>query len=272
MKANHKEPGSDPKSTENRRLEINLAMTKHGQSGGIRSHASEPATGRRAPNIGQALNVATYNVRTLADTIRETDRGIRHKLQQIIAGCEEHNIDILAIQEHRLTSTEPINYQKLGDWTLAHSSSPVESHSVAHLYNKRIAPLTLAVDHKTDRIIATHINGNPKLCIISAYAPTETSSTTAKNNFYEDLKELILAIPPHTVLMLTGDFNARIGKDSYETNPRIVGPACYYENTNDNGQRMIELCEATDLRIAHSHFLNRKARLYTYIGPKRQSS
>ena len=67
MKANHKEPGSDPKSTENRRLEINLAMTKHGQSGGIRSHASEPATGRRAPNIGQALNVATYNVRTLAD-------------------------------------------------------------------------------------------------------------------------------------------------------------------------------------------------------------
>ena len=268
MKANHKEPGSDPKSTENRRLEINLAMTKHGQSGGIRSHASEPATGRRAPNIGQALNVATYNVRTLADTIRETDRGIRHKLQQIIAGCEEHNIDILAIQEHRLTSTEPINYQKLGDWTLAHSSSSVESHGVAHLYNKRIAPLILAVDHKTDRIIATHINGNPKLCIISAYAPTENSSTTAKNNFYEDLKELILAIPPHTVLMLTGDFNARIGKDSYGTNPRIVGPACYYENTNDNGQRMIELCEATDLRIAHSHFLNRKARLYTYIGPK----
>ena len=68
--------------------------------------------------------------------------------------------------------------------------------------------------------------------------------------------------------MVTGDFNARIGKDCHETNPRIVGPACYYENTNDNGQRMIEFCEATDLRIAHSHFLNRKARLYTYIGPK----
>ena len=76
---------------------------------------SDPAPGRRATNIGQPLNVATYNVRTLADTNRETDRGIRHKLQQIIAGCEEHNIDIIAIQEHRLTTTDPINYQRLGD-------------------------------------------------------------------------------------------------------------------------------------------------------------
>ena len=46
----------------------------------------------------------------MTDTIRETDLGIRHKLKQIIAGCEVHNIDILAIQEHRLTSIEPINY------------------------------------------------------------------------------------------------------------------------------------------------------------------
>ena len=69
--------------------------------------------------------------------------------------------------------------------------------------------------------------------------------------------------------MVTGDFNARIGKESHETNPRTVGPACYYESTNNNGKRMIDLCEATVLRIAHFHFLNRKARLYTYVGPKR---
>ena len=93
MEAQHTEPGSDPKSTENRGLESNLAITKYGQSREVRSHVSDPAPGRRAPNIGQALNVAKYNVRTLADTTRETDRGIRHKLQQIIACCKEHTID-----------------------------------------------------------------------------------------------------------------------------------------------------------------------------------
>ena len=68
--------------------------------------------------------------------------------------------------------------------------------------------------------------------------------------------------------MVTGDLIARIVKDSHEKNPRIVGLAGYYENTNDSGQRMIEFCEAIDLRIAHSHFLNRKVRLYTFTGPK----
>ena len=46
---------------------------------------SYPAPVRRAANIGKALNVDTYNVRTLAERIRETDRGIQHKFQQIIA-------------------------------------------------------------------------------------------------------------------------------------------------------------------------------------------
>ena len=32
--------------------------------------------------------------------------------------------------------------------------------------------------------------------------------------------------------------------------------------------RMIYLCKVTYLRLAHSYFLNRKARLYIYVGPK----
>ena len=89
MKAQHTETGSDPKSIKTEGLGCNLTMTRYGQSGAIQSHVSDPAPGRRAPNISQALNVARYNVRTLADTNRETDRGIRQfnpaiKLQQII--------------------------------------------------------------------------------------------------------------------------------------------------------------------------------------------
>ena len=57
--------------------------------------------------------------------------------------------------------------------------------------------------------------------------------------------------------MLIGYFNARIGKEIYEIYQRIVGPAAIKRIPTDNGQRMIELCEATDLRIAHSHFINR---------------
>ena len=44
-------------------LENNLALTKHGQSGGIRSNVSDPVHGRRALKIGQALNAASQDIR-----------------------------------------------------------------------------------------------------------------------------------------------------------------------------------------------------------------
>ena len=44
------------------------------------------------------------------------------------------------------------------------------------------------------------------------------------------MRELTLNIKPHTVTILAGDFNARIGADGYETNPRTVGPVCLYVN------------------------------------------
>ena len=62
-------------------------------------------------------------------------------------------------------------------------------------------------------------------CVLYLH-PTETSSAAAKDEFYQDLNELILGISPHTILMVTGDLNARKGKDSHENNPRMVGPAC----------------------------------------------
>ena len=162
MKVNHREPGSVPKSTEKHRgLESNLAMTKHGQSGPIRSHVSDKAPGRREPNIGQAVNFATYNVRTMSDTIREKTPANFFWLR------ETQNL----LPRHTITSThltESINYQRLDDWTMAYTTSSVKFHGVAHLDNKIITALVLAIDRKSDRIFATHINGSPKLCIISA--------------------------------------------------------------------------------------------------------
>ena len=78
---------------------------------------------------------------------------------------------------------------------------------------------------------------------------------------------LYLHTPTMRLPLLQQKTNSRPNQES-KTNSRIVGLACYYENTNDNRQRMIEFCEATYLRKAHSHFLNLKARLYTFTGPK----
>ena len=48
------------------------------------------------------------------------------------------------------------------------------------------------------------------------------------------------------MLIIAGDFNARIGQDSSDANTRVIGKHALHEKTNDNGSRLIEFCEATD--------------------------
>ena len=156
---------------------------------------------------------------------------IGQKLQQIAVGCEKHNIDVVSIQEHRLTITDgnDINQVDMGldGWRLAHTSSSHASHGVALLFRKRVAQVLLNVERKSDHIIAVHLQGNPSMCIISTYVPTEASKDKqAKDAFYDDLEALISSLPLLTVIIVSGDFNARIGKDSHDSSPQIFGGIC----------------------------------------------
>ena len=49
--------------------------------------------------------------------------------------------------------------------------------------------------------------------LISAYAPTHTSSDQLKDAFYEKVDSLLCKIPPREQDLLLGDLNARVGAD-----------------------------------------------------------
>ena len=55
------------------------------------------------------------------------------------------------------------------------------------------------------------LSGNKHATIVSAYAPTMTNPDEVKDKFYDDLDNIISAIPPTDKLILLGDFNARVG-------------------------------------------------------------
>ncbi|XDV32109.1 hypothetical protein PO909_002998 [Leuciscus waleckii] len=158
MTAKPKDPGTDPTRTDNLESGIDPVMKECGQSGLIRRHAPDPTSGRRAPFV-QAFTVASFNVRTLADSKPRRGRAnISHKLEQIIAGCNSTKIDIITIQEHRLNSTEPITTKcRMDGWTLAHTNSTHDCHGGAVLYNKRIAPLVRYIEYKSDHCSDTDL-------------------------------------------------------------------------------------------------------------------
>ena len=106
----------------------------------------------------------------------------------------------------------------------------------------------LTSEEISDKIIKVYFAGNPLVTIIATYAPTKTTASNDKEEFYNDLLKAIESEPTHSILVVLDNFNARIGDDSHKTNPQIIGRHNYHEKTNDNGKRLASLCQETNLR------------------------
>jgi len=92
------------------------------------------------------------------------------------------------------------------------------------------------------------IDCNPKITIICTYAPTQNASENNKDLFYNNLSDCVRDIPLHNFIVIMGDFNARIG--SSDSHLKVVGKHAYHQETNNNGARLIDLCEANNMCIA----------------------
>ena len=69
--------------------------------------------------------------------------------------------------------------------------------------------------------VISHAPGST-ITLVSAYAPTLASPEDAKDEFYEQLDRVLTSVPYHHKLILMGDFNARVGRNS-EAWEKILG-------------------------------------------------
>ena len=97
--------------------------------------------------------------------------------------------------------------------------------------------------------------------VIQAYAPT--SNAKEAEQFYQDLQDLLELTPKKDVLLIIGDWNAKVG--SQET-PGVTGKFGVGVQ-NEAGQRLIEFCQENALVIANTLFQQHKRRLYTWTSP-----
>ena len=70
------------------------------------------------------------------------------------------------------------------------------------------------------RIIIVRLAGQPfniSIINIKAYAPTSTASDQEMDLFYQQLHGIMTTIPKKDVLLVMGDWNAKVGPDAYPT-------------------------------------------------------
>ena len=113
-------------------------------------------------------------------------------------------------------------------------------------------------------MISVHFQGKPfNITVIQAYAPTSNAEEAEVERFYEDLKDLLELTPKKDVLLIIGDWNAKVG--TQET-PGVSGKFGLGIQ-NEAGQRLIEFCQENTLVIANTLFQQYKRRLYTWTLP-----
>ena len=94
-------------------------------------------------------------------------------------------------------------------------------NGVAIMVNKRVQNAVLGGNLKNNRMISVRLQSKPfNITVIQVYAPTSNAEEAEVEWFYEDLQNLLELTPQKDVLLIIGDWNAKVG--SQET-PGVTG-------------------------------------------------
>ena len=220
-----------------------------------REDVSSPTADLLTPK--RHTRVGCWNVRTLYQT---------GKLAQTVREMNRYNLDLLAITEARWTQTgkQKLSTGEVIIWSGKNDGNHEEG--VALIISKKQANALLQWKPISERLMYVRMNSrHVKLSILVAYAPINAAEEEAKDQFYSTVQAALEDIPGHDVLLLMGDFNARVGGNNLDRE-RTMGKHGEGECT-DNGERLIDLCEENDLVIGGTLFQHKTIHKLTWTSP-----
>ena len=196
---------------------------------------------------GKHFQISTMNTRTLNPTSR---------MHELMHAASLNKNDIICIQEHCQHHQSLLSYQCIDGYQLITASATKNSINatvggVGFLVSPKAQKSLLSVEKVNIRIILLHLNGSPNIIIICVYAPTNTSEAADKTSFYVSLFRTAASIPPHHLLAVCGDFNAKLEPDN-----------ALHTATNENGELLHDVAEQHRLVTSPTHDSRSRSRSY----------
>jgi exonuclease III len=203
----------------------------------------------------KTIRLGTWNVRTMLapGKMSETAREMRR-----------YKIEILAIQETRWSGKGKIDKT---NFTLYYAGEKKQGkNGTAFLVGGGIRNKIMQYEAVDGRISWIRIeNKQANITIINAYAPTENSKEEEKTKFNDKLEKVCEKVKRNDILMIVGDFNAKIGKK--ERNEGVAGKATIHDTTNDNGAKICDLAAATNTFIVSTQYRHKREHKITWMIP-----
>ena len=119
-------------------------------------------------------------------------------------------INVLGISELKLTRMGEFNSNDHYIYYCGQES--LRRNGIAIMVNKRVRNAVLGCDLKNNGMISVCLQGKPfNITVIQVYAPTSNTEETAVKWFFEDVQDLLELTPKKDVLLIVGDWNAKVG-------------------------------------------------------------
>ena len=119
------------------------------------------------------------------------------------------NIDVACLQETRLADSGSLMERDYTFFWQGLSQDEPRQYGLGFAVRNSLIETTETPSGGSLRILALRMKTSASFVkIISAYAPTLTSTPEAKDQFYEALQETLSGIPSSEDIYLLGDFNA----------------------------------------------------------------
>lgn len=113
-------------------------------------------------------------------------------------------------------------------------------------------------------LVKLTIGKSTRLTIIQIYAPTMKAEVEEKEEFYELLQDTFEKEREYYNIIM-GDFNAKIQAGSKHS--FSIGKYSTGEETNSNGELLINIAERNNLKIANTYYQKRKSNKWTWASP-----
>ena len=201
--------------------------------------------------------IGTWNVRTLR---------VDGKLEELIHELDRYRWNILGLSEIRkkgINEIQTLEGHKL--YYVGNESKHI--NGVGFIVNKQITSTVMCFNAISDRIAIIRLQATPfNISIIQVYAPTTEHSDEEIEVFYNNLQNVIKTVSKKDILVIQGDWNAKIGKDTIQIWGQISGKSCN-NTTNERGHRLLEFAKTNDLIAVNTFGSHKNSRIQTWHSP-----
>jgi len=183
------------------------------------------------------------------------------RMKEIMEEFGKARVGVVAVQE--------IQWQRQGridkkDYSLFYSGLKERTgrYGTGFIINAKMRKSFLSFEPLSDRMCKLRLRGKFRnITLISTYAPTESSFIASgldaiKDEFYYQLSQECEKARKYDILILLGDFNAKIGREKFIAT--VAGKYTLYEVTSENGKRLGQLAARHNMIIKSTCFENKR--------------